>query len=211
LIDLPGHGKSDAPHIDYSLEFFARSVEAVLGRECVTRAVLIGHSMGGPVSSMVLRLFPERVSAIIYVDSFFHLPENYMSGAERRKLAERLDDDEKFGAVVDSFWTPQTTPDTRNRVKKTMTGTAKHVRANATTTNSVPHALRWNEVFQIPALLLVTPRFAEIDQHWLRHVPQLKVHVWGENGHFLFMEDPARFNKEVNQFLAEHNLMSRKL
>ena len=210
LIDLPGHGGSDAPHIEYSQELFARSVEAVLRHEGVTRAVMIAHSMGGPVSTTLLRLFPERVSAILYVDSFFFLPEHYLALPQRKELARQHEDEEAFEAKLDLFWTPRTTPDTRTRVKKSMRGTAKHVRVNAVTTDFLPHALRWDEVFQIPALLLVTPAYADIDRHWLHHVPQLKVQHWEENGHFLFMEDPARFNEEVEKFLAEHGLLKKK-
>ncbi|MCJ1303850.1 hypothetical protein MMC08_006661 [Hypocenomyce scalaris] len=209
LIDLPGHGESEAPHIEYSQELFARAVEAILGQEGVTRAVMVAHSMGGPVSTMLLRLFPDRVSAIIYVDSFLHIPENYLTGAQRGELALRHQDDEKFEAMLDLFWTTQTTSATRSLVTKTMMATARHVRVNAVTTNALPHAIRWDEVFQIPALLLATPTLADIDLHWLRHVPQLKVQVWGENGHFLFMEDPVRFNEEVENFLAEHALLKQ--
>src|ERR1043165_9182525 len=49
LIDLPGHGQSDKPEVSYTQERFARAVEAVMRDEGVERAVLVGHSMGGPV------------------------------------------------------------------------------------------------------------------------------------------------------------------
>ena len=41
LIDLPGHGRSDAPeNVDYSIEFFARAIVAVLGQEGIEKVVL---------------------------------------------------------------------------------------------------------------------------------------------------------------------------
>jgi alpha-beta hydrolase superfamily lysophospholipase len=51
LIDLPGHGISEAPHVQYSLEYLARAVEAVLAEEEVAPSVLVGFSLGGPVST----------------------------------------------------------------------------------------------------------------------------------------------------------------
>ena len=47
-IDLPGHGQSDKPKVDYTMEYFARSIEAVMKKAKVQRAVLVGHSMGTP-------------------------------------------------------------------------------------------------------------------------------------------------------------------
>lgn len=207
LIDLPGHGRSEAPDIEYTQELFARAIEAVLRQEGVAKAVMVGHSMGGPVSTMVLRLFPQRVSAIIYVDSFFNLPETYMTVAQRKELASEHADDVQFRAKLDRFWNPYTTEDTQSRVVKTMTSTAKHVRINAVTRDALPHTWRWNEIHDIPALLLVCPMFVEIDRQWLRHIPRLEVQFWEQNGHFLFMEDPERFNKEVVSFLEKNDLL----
>src|SRR6266404_5911527 len=56
LIDLPGHGQSDKPEVSYTQERFARAVDAVMRDAGVDRAVLVGHSMGGPVALTFLRL-----------------------------------------------------------------------------------------------------------------------------------------------------------
>jgi pimeloyl-ACP methyl ester carboxylesterase len=49
VIDLPGHGRSDAPDIPYTMDLFAKAVDAVLRDAGLSRAILIGHSMGTPV------------------------------------------------------------------------------------------------------------------------------------------------------------------
>jgi len=212
LIDLPGHGASDAPPgIEYSQDLFARAVHSVLNQEGITSAVLIGHSMGGPVSTMTLRLFPNLISAIIYVDSFFRLPEHYLAGPERHALAARHSSDEKFSSLIDRFFTARTTPESRALIKKTMLSTLRHVRTNATTTDSMPHAFRWDEVYGIPALHIVTPMFAkQVDGAWYRHLPRLEMRVWEGNGHFLFLEDPGAFNACVERFLGENGLMEQR-
>ena len=48
-IDLVGHGQSDKPRVDYTMDYFARSIDAVLTDAKVKHAVLVGHSMGTPV------------------------------------------------------------------------------------------------------------------------------------------------------------------
>src|SRR5262249_48902304 len=68
LIDLPGHGKSDRPKVEYTMDLFARAVEAVLKDAGVEQAALAGHSMGTPVARQYYRLYPKKVRALIAVD-----------------------------------------------------------------------------------------------------------------------------------------------
>src|SRR6266513_3870738 len=60
LVDLPGHGQSDKPDVPYTQERFARGAEAVMRAAGIERAVVVGHSMGGPVALTFLRLFPAK-------------------------------------------------------------------------------------------------------------------------------------------------------
>lgn len=47
FVDLPGHGRSDQPMRDYSMDFFAQAILALLKDVPVPKATLIGHSMDG--------------------------------------------------------------------------------------------------------------------------------------------------------------------
>src|SRR5262245_49467433 len=55
LIDLPGHGKSDKPKVDYTMDLFAKAVDAVMSDAGVKKAVLAGHSMRTPVAGQCYR------------------------------------------------------------------------------------------------------------------------------------------------------------
>src|SRR6266436_3424174 len=68
VIELPWHGQSDKPQITYSMDLFARAVEAVMRDAKVKRAVLVGHSMGTPVARQFYRKYPEKTLAIVIVD-----------------------------------------------------------------------------------------------------------------------------------------------
>ena len=54
VVDLPGHGRSllEAP---FSFDLAAEAVTAAIADAGLTRPILVGHSMGGPVSLTVLR------------------------------------------------------------------------------------------------------------------------------------------------------------
>ncbi|MEP0895879.1 alpha/beta hydrolase [Leptolyngbya boryana FACHB-1624] len=77
--DLPGLGKSKKPqNRDYSLEKYARDLEAVLTLVGDQPAILLGHSMGAMILLTFCRLFPEqleqRVAGLILVDGTYTNP-----------------------------------------------------------------------------------------------------------------------------------------
>ncbi|MBD1808191.1 alpha/beta hydrolase [Microcoleus sp. FACHB-SPT15] len=77
--DLPGLGKSSKPkNKDYSLEKYARDLEAVVAIAGDKPVILLGHSMGGMIILTFCRLFPEqlghRVAGLILVDTTYTNP-----------------------------------------------------------------------------------------------------------------------------------------
>jgi len=67
-LDLPGHGKSAAPAGGkFSMENFARAVEAVRAEAGVDHVVVVGHSMGTPVIREYQLLYPQHVAAMVVV------------------------------------------------------------------------------------------------------------------------------------------------
>ena len=101
LVDLPGHGRSDPPAA-WSMDSFARAVDAAMREAGVERAVLVGHSMGTPVIRQFWRLFPARTIALVALDGtvrpYFTDPEKaraYVAPLEgdggRANFVKRLD------------------------------------------------------------------------------------------------------------------------
>lgn len=77
--DLPGLGKSRKPgNRDYSLEKFARDLEAVLTLTTDRPVILLGHSIGAMILLTFCRLFPEhlgqRVAGLVLVDGTYTNP-----------------------------------------------------------------------------------------------------------------------------------------
>ena len=77
--DLPGLGKSSQPkNNDYSLEKYARDLEAVVNLAGDKPVILLGHSLGGMSVLTFCRLFPEhlgrRVAGLILVDTTYTNP-----------------------------------------------------------------------------------------------------------------------------------------
>lgn len=68
-LDLAGHGDSGAERVVWNLESLADDVAAVAGALDLHDVVLIGHSMGGPVSLLAAAAMPNRVVGVVAVDA----------------------------------------------------------------------------------------------------------------------------------------------
>ncbi|MEO1652219.1 MAG: alpha/beta fold hydrolase [Bacteroidota bacterium] len=64
-LDLPGHGLSSKDEYDYSMAFFARSLEAFLQEKTLDKVHLIGHSMGGQIALTFALAHPEKVNQMV--------------------------------------------------------------------------------------------------------------------------------------------------
>jgi len=212
LIDLPGHGSSDKPHRSYPIEFFARAVEAVMREAQVERAVLIGHSLGGPIAYAFLREFPEKASALALVDAFV---SRHMAGPADRaataahfaKIARSLQGaagERNFAERVESCFTPQTPPALRAEIRAKMAATPKYVRIAALSSISSLGPPPDDETFDLPAIAIQAAEpGTQARFELMRSIfPRLQLNIWEGAGHFLMLEDPQRFNAEVEQFLA---------
>ena len=67
-IDLLGHGDSDKPTIRVSIEEHMEIVREVIRQFNFSNIALVGHSIGGFVSTVYAATHPGKVSALILVD-----------------------------------------------------------------------------------------------------------------------------------------------
>ncbi|WP_265522859.1 alpha/beta fold hydrolase [Oerskovia flava] len=63
--DLPGYGLSHGPGPALGIPELARALLGVLDRLGLDRVVLLGNSMGGPVSLEVAHVVPDRVAGVV--------------------------------------------------------------------------------------------------------------------------------------------------
>ena len=68
-LDLRGHGESDAPLWNFSLDHYADDVCALLDHLAIPQAILVGLSMGGYVSFAFFRKYGHRLKALVLADT----------------------------------------------------------------------------------------------------------------------------------------------
>ena len=68
-MDLPGHGDSEKPDIDYRPEAMVRFIARFAESTGLERPAMVGNSVGGALGLMTALKYPELVSGLVLVDS----------------------------------------------------------------------------------------------------------------------------------------------
>jgi pimeloyl-ACP methyl ester carboxylesterase len=69
-LDYPGHGWSDIPRVDYSPEFFVRTVGQFLDRLDIDEATLAGESIGGSIALLLAARRHPRVRRVVAINPY---------------------------------------------------------------------------------------------------------------------------------------------
>ena len=85
-LDLKGFGASDKPGDGYGLDEMRDHVSGFLDTTGVRRAVVVGHSMGGEIALRLTLQQPERVQALVLIDSAGFLEGSGTTGAAGRSI-----------------------------------------------------------------------------------------------------------------------------
>ena len=69
-VDLPGHGHSSAPAVDYTASYFTGAVETLLDHFDVTGAIVAGESIGASIGLGLAARHCRRVAGIVAVNPY---------------------------------------------------------------------------------------------------------------------------------------------
>lgn len=206
-MDLPGHGTSDKPRIDYSMDYFARSVDAVMKKAGVKKAVLAGHSMGTPIIRRYYELYPAKTLGLVIVDGAL-LP--FGPRADVEKFFDPLFKDYKAGApaFIDGML-PTVSAELKAFIRTSMLATPDYVGQSAMRL-MLDDAYATHGKIDVPTLAVMaqTPFWPpELDAKYKAAVPDLDFRMWTGVSHFLQLEKPKEFNAAVAEFIAKKKLL----
>lgn len=212
-IDLLGYGGSDKPDSDYSIETQANLVAQALGKLNISRAVLVGHSLGGSVVTSVAEQSSDLVSGLVLIDSGPDSSYGGLSGAAKASRTPilgqalwRLAPDSMIKKNVSQGFAPdydvpdKYVQDVRNMTysayRKSSTGVEDY-----TDGKSLPDRLA-----ELGKPLLVI--FGEEDQIYdarealsaYAAVPGAKTHLILNSGHSPQIEAPAQTARAIENF-----------
>lgn len=223
--DLLGHGRSAKPHGDYSLGAYASGIRDLMVALDVPKATVVGHSLGGGIAMQFAYQFPDRVSRLVLVDTGgigkevnpalraaalpgaeYVLPvlfsptlhdaglkvRNILAGFGLRGSADVEGVAEGFASLTES--------DARraflHTVRSVIDPTGQRVSAadRLYLTREIPSLIVWGD----------RDRIIPVAHADLAHelMPGSQLEIFTGAGHFPFNDDPDRFIKVLEDFIA---------
>jgi pimeloyl-ACP methyl ester carboxylesterase len=200
-LDLAGHGESAQGRKVYSIASFGADVAAVVNQLGLKKVVLIGHSMGAPVSAEAQKVLGDRVIGVVGVDSFytgFQMPP-------ADKLAEFFKPfEDNFVPAQDQFvrsmFTPSSDKALIERITKAMANTPKEVGVSA-----IKETFQWYGTEAAVAFQRMGKKLRNINADPKGEGKPLheSVVLIAGAGHFVAQEKPAEFNQALERIIGE--------
>lgn len=211
--DVRGHGASDAGDGQYSVELFVDDLIALFDHLKITRAVVVGLSMGGYIALRACERNPERFRGLVLCDTRSEADGN--EGRIRRAMQAKTiktDGVKKFaegfvkGALYEKTFEahPEVVTMIKEMIEQTtplsIAGTLIALAARTDTTPSLYN-------IKVPALILVgkhdtlTPPSAS---HAMKDkIPNAELHVISRSAHLTNLENSEEFNGHLLNFLKK--------
>lgn len=208
-VDLRGHGASDSPEQEYTIDGFADDLAWLCEQLGAHRVVPVGHSMGGSVSIALAATHPELVSAVVLVDSPLVWPDAIKPLL--RQGAEAMAGPDGFEvrrALVDSFFIDEDDCERRAALSAQMLRTPGHVASSAFLSISSFDLNESASRVKAPVLALMAGTMAlSIEDHFPSGVvDSLTIGRTVGAGHYIQLEVPEQVNAMIERFLFLHGL-----
>jgi pimeloyl-ACP methyl ester carboxylesterase len=204
--DLRGHGSSDAPHDAYAMDDFVADLDAAIEKIGPVRPILIGHSFGGSVALAYADRNPERVGALIMLDSGMRSNQVVTADLGPFYAELRSGDEARYRATLTQFVRdrlvdPVDGDDFAVSVADLMAGVPSHVFLSMSDTVQQLRSAEMAARCTLPALLVLSRQdfadpaaVAALGANW--HVGR----VVGA-GHFVQVVVPDQVNAMIDRFL----------
>lgn len=207
-LDLGGHGASGKDRAEWTAESMAGDVEAVLKAAEVKRAILVGHSMGGPISLLVAKRMPDRVAAVVGVDTLHNVEFKWPEEQTKQILAAMEADFETTMRGFMSGMVPEgTDPALVKYLLDKVIGADRKMALGlmrALTTFDTKAALagakvRVRCINAAPSLPFAMPTAVDVN----RKYGDFDVVLMEGVGHFPMLEKPKEFNEKLAETLKK--------
>jgi len=212
-LDLAGHGHSSLSRNNYTMLSFAHDVRAIVEKERIDRAVLIGHSMGGAVIAETARLIPEKVLGIVGVDTLQNVAERPpQSVIDNMVVPFETDFTNATQNFVATMFPEGTDPQLMNWIREDMSSAPKTIALSAFRNYLGRYvtgeaALVFNDI-EIPVISINAELWPTSPEENRKYIKDYQLYYIKGTGHFPMLEKPAEFDMLLKK--AIHSLETKK-
>lgn len=202
LLDLPGFGESEEPEKVYDSFNYAKIVLKFLEKLEIEKAIFIGHSFGGKISSIIASKHPDLVEKLILIDSAGLIPKrglDYYISVYRYKLGKWIYKNINFKnkeKKLKEFQEKYGSDD-----YKDSSGIMRKILVTVVNENIKPllkdikaeTLLIWGENDD------ATPLY--MGETFEKEIPESGLVILKDSGHFSYIDDYGTFSAVINSFL----------
>lgn len=203
-VDLAGHGESGMNRGKWTIEAFGRDVVRVVEKLGLQKVILIGHSMGGPVVIEAARGMPDRVLALIGVDTFQDLERELPEEARAQWLSGfKADFATTTKGFVRAMFPAGADSALVEKVAGDMASAPPEVGVGAMEDLLGYKAAAALQGLKVPVYAINADRFPTNVDAGKRAAYSFEVKYMPGRGHFLMLEDPKEFNRLLAETIEE--------
>ena len=199
ILDLPGFGRSDIPKEAFNTKDYAQIIADFIRKNKIPKPTVLGHSFGGKIAIRFAHLYPNLMDKLILVGSsglkrnpsfastiayplakivHYLIPDIFnIKTIIRKKFYRKIESDYENAGVMKSTLLKTLKEDLTDNLKKIDNETL----------------LIWGDSDRAVPL-----KYGK-KMYWL--LPNSKLIIMEEQGHFLHVHDPERFANYVKLFL----------
>lgn len=203
-IDLAGHGESGKNRKDFTPKSFGADIAAVVNKLNLKKVIMIGHSMGGADIIEAAALLKGKVIGLIGADTFQDLTQT-MSKEQAEQFLKPFRENftQAASGFVKSMFAAASDTTLVKKVVKDISSSSPDIAINTLlnllTYNAAPSLKKIN----LPIISINNDRYAIQVKENSKYVKSFKVKIMKGIGHFIMLEDPAKFNQLLQESIDE--------
>ncbi|OLU31557.1 alpha/beta fold hydrolase [Pseudomonas sp. PA27(2017)] len=213
VYDMLGHGDSPRPSVDTDLAGYADQLRELLDHLGLPQAMVIGFSMGGLVARAFALHHPQRIGALVVLNSVFNRsPEQRAGVIARTAQAAEHGPDANAEAALSRWFSREyqaANPAQIAAIRQTLAGNDAQGYLTTYTLFATQDMYRADDLaeIQVPTLIATgeldpgsTPQMAE---QLAQCIPGARAVVLAEQRHMMPVESPRLVNQMLLEFLEE--------
>lgn len=208
--DLPGHGETPVPAMPYGIAELSAQLAAVMQREGVAKAHIMGISLGGLVAQCFAATEPAMTDRLVLCDTTPRYTDEARAMWVVRAAAARKDGAASLLPAIEKIWfTPgfvATEPPAVQLVRDTFRACSGEGYALACEALGAADLSALAARIKAPTLVLYGSEEGQAFQdagRWLRaHIAGARLEVVPSAGHASVLEQPRYIERLLRQFLA---------
>jgi pimeloyl-ACP methyl ester carboxylesterase len=199
-VDLAGHGNSSFNRKEYTMVSYANDIKAVIEKEGIDSAILVGHSMAGGVIAEAAKLMPNKIIGIIGVDTSQNVALK-LSQDELDLMTKPFEDDFQTGiaAFAKDSLPKNVQPEILYWLIEDMASAPKDIAINQFRNYLGQYvsgeSYRVYESINVPVVLVNARLWPTNSAENKKHIKDYSIYYIEESGHFPMLEKPNQFNK----------------